>query len=377
MDYIVNCHTHLFTLDQVPVNFITGQRLLGASQGSRYKLAQMLRRVIPWSDTDVLDRLATFLVNGNFKSQQEVFDRLCLFYPSDTRFAVHSVDFEYMGAGHSPEEFIRQLDGLAEIKQRSPEKIYPFIGIDPRRPQVFDLFRRYLEEKDFCGIKLYTSMGFFPFDERLYPIYEYAEKYQVPIMTHCSASGPVYGRNIPSKAERIHPKTGDKMEYKGKKTFADHYSDPENYHYVLEDFPLLKICFAHFGGDTQCLKYYKSNDPNEISNNWFVKVHDLIKIYRNTYADISYSSANSDLLVLFNALLQKPSGSVEGDLDTKIDGKYVTRNKILFGSDFYMSNIERNERWFSMNIRMGLGEKHYKLISHTNAVRYLNIIPRT
>jgi predicted TIM-barrel fold metal-dependent hydrolase len=217
-------------------------------------------------------------------------------------------------------------------------------------------------------------MGFFPFDERLYPIYEYAEKYQIPIMTHCSASGPVYGRNLPPKDQRIHPKTGEPMSYKNKKSFADHYANPDNYHYVLRDFPLLKICFAHFGGDTQCLKYYKSNDPNDLQDNWFIKVHDLLKQYRNTYADISYSSANFDLLVLFNALLQNPTGCKEGDMDAKTStGNYVTRNKILFGSDFYMSNIERNERWFSMNVRMGLGERHYKLIAHTNAKRYLNI----
>jgi Predicted metal-dependent hydrolase of the TIM-barrel fold len=373
MEYIVNCHTHLFTLEQVPVNFIAGQKLLGASQKSRYKLANFLRKVIPWSDTDVLDRLATFLVNGNFRSQEEVFDRLAMFYPSDSRFAVHTVDFEYMGAGRTPQGYRKQLDEIAEIKRKHPKKIYPFIGIDPRRPGVYDLFRKYIEEKDFCGIKLYTSMGFFPFDERLYPIYEYAEKYQIPIMTHCSASGPVYGRNIPPKEERIHPKTGEAMKYKDKKSFADYYANPDNYKYLLDDFPLLKICFAHFGGDVQCMKYYKSNDAAEITNNWYVKVYNLIKAYRNTYADISYSSANFDLLVLFNALLQKPAEAIEGDMDTKINGNYSVRNKILFGSDFYMSNIERNERWFSMNVRMGLGERHYGLIAHTNAIRYLNI----
>ncbi len=373
MEYIVNCHTHLFTLNQVPVNFITGQRILAASQIGRYKLARLLHRLIPWSDSDILDRLATFLTNGNFSSQEQVFERLCMFYPSDTRFAVHAVDFEYMGAGRTPHSYLEQLAEVAAIKHKYPQRVYPFIGIDPRRPGVFDLFRRYIEEEGFTGIKLYTSMGFFPFDERLYPIYEYAEKHQIPIMTHCSASGPVYGRNIPPKNERIHPKTNRPMAYKNKKNFGDHFATPENYEYLLTDFPLLKICFAHFGGDKQCMKYYKSNDPDGIRDNWFVKVHNLLKKYRNVYADISYASANFDLLVLFNALLQNNTENKEIDIDTLIDDKYAVRNKILFGSDFYMSNIERNERWFSMNVRMGLGERHYKLIAHTNAVRYLNI----
>lgn len=374
MKYIINSHTHLFTLNQVPVNFITGQKIVASTARSRFKVAQFLRHIIPWSDTDVFDRLSTFVHNGNFETSEQVFDRLRIFYPSDTRFAVHTVDFEYMGAGRTPESFVEQLDAIVAIKRKYPENIYPFMGVDPRRPDVFDLFRKYIENESFTGIKLYTSMGFFPFDERLYPIYEYAEKYQIPIMTHCSSSGPVYGRKVPPKNERIHPKTNELMTFKNKKTFSDHYANPDNYKYVLEDFPLLKICFAHFGGDTQCLKYYQSNDPEEIRNNWFVKVRALLDAYRNTYADISYSCANFDLLVLYNALLQRPEECPEGDMDAKTNsGKYATRNKILFGSDFYMSNIARNERWFSMNVRMGLGEKHYQLIAHTNPKRYLNI----
>jgi predicted TIM-barrel fold metal-dependent hydrolase len=280
-----------------------------------------------------------------------------MFYPSDARFAVHAIDFEYMGAGLSPKSYQEQLAELAAIKRTSPQKIYPFFCADPRRSDVFDLCRRYIEEEGFTGIKLYPSMGFFPFDERLYPLYEYAQKHQIPIMTHCSSSGPVYGRNIPSKKERIHPKTQAIMEYKNKKHFSDFYVDPDNYLWLLNDFPLLKICFAHFGGEAQCMKYYKSNDPSDIRNNWFIKVLRILKKYQNTYADISYASADFDLLALFHALLQNP----------------VTGRKILFGSDFYMSNLERNERWFSMNVRMNLGEASYMQIAHTNAVKYLNL----
>lgn len=357
MENIINCHAHIFTLNHVPERFIAGQRVIGPSQKSRYKFAAFLRRLLPFTDTDSLDRLATFLVNGNFASQEEVFDRLCVFYPSDTRFAIHTIDFEFMGAGKTPSDFIAQIDSVAEIKKKYPEKIYPFICLDPRRENIYDLFRKYIEERDFTGIKLYPPLGFFPFDERLYPVYEYAQRYQIPIMTHCSSSGPVYGRKLPPKDERIHPITGLKMACKNKKTFADHYTDPDNYLPLFKDFPLLKICFAHFGGDNECMKYYKCNDPEEVSDNWFVKIHNLLKHHPNTYADISYSSANFDLLALYHALLQNPN----------------VRDKILFGSDFYMSNIARNERWFSMNVRMNLGEENYKLIAHTNAKKYLNI----
>ena len=357
MPCIINCHTHLFTLNHVPDHFITGQRFLAHTQAGRNRLAWMLCKLNPWSDDKKLDRLAVFLRNGNISSQEEVFKRLFIYYPPSARFAVHAIDFEYMGAGRSPKSYIEQLDELAALKRKFPKKIYPFFCADPRRPNLYDLFRRYIEKEDFTGIKLYPPMGYFPFDERLYPIFEYAQKLQVPIMTHCSCSGPVFGRNIPPKEERIHPKTQAPMKYRNKKHFADHYADPDNYIWLLKDFPLLKICFAHFGGDVQCKKYYKSNDPAEVENNWFLKIFRMIKKYRNIYADISYAAADFDLLALFNALLP--------DQDA--------HHKILFGSDFYMSNLERNERWFSMNVLMHLGEENYMQIAHHNAVKYLNI----
>jgi predicted TIM-barrel fold metal-dependent hydrolase len=354
---IINCHTHLFTFNHVPARFIAGQRLLAPSPAAISRLAKFLYRLNPWNDTKKLDRLSLFLQNGNWGAQEEVLERLSISYPSSARFAVHSIDFEYMGAGRTPKSYLEQLQELAKLKRKYPKKIYPFFCADPRRPHLYDLFRRYIEEEEFAGIKLYPPMGFFPFDERLYPLFEYAQKCQIPVMTHCSSSGPVYGRNTPCKKDRIHPKTQEVMRFKNKKRFGDYYTHPDNYNYLLDDFPLLKICFAHFGGDAQCLRYYKSNDPAQISNNWFVKVLHILKKYRNTYADISYSSADFDLLALFNALLQNPP----------------INNKVLFGSDFYMSNIERNERWFSMNVRMHLGEENYMRIAHTNAAKYLNI----
>lgn len=317
----------------------------------------MLCRLNPWSDYGKLERLAVFLRNGNYATQEEVFDILCMFYPPDTRFAVHAMDFSYMGAGRTPKAYLAQLSELALLRQKYPQKIYPFFCADPRRPDVYDLFLHYIEKEGFTGIKLYPPMGFFPFDERLYRLYAYAEERQIPIMTHCSASGPVFGREIPSKAARIHPKTKEALVFTNRKHFGDYYTDPDNYEYVLQEFPKLKICFAHFGGDAQCLRYYKSNDPVVIRDNWFVKIMNLLEKYPNTYTDISYASADLDLLALFNGLLHK-----EG-----------LGNKILFGSDFYMSNLERNERWFSMNVRMNLGEEQYRQIAYTNALRYLNI----
>lgn len=361
MFYIINCHTHLFTFNHVPVRFIAGQQLLASSQMGRSRLAWLLLRLNPRSDDGKLDRLAVFLRNGNFDTQEKIYERLEMFYPASARFAVHAIDFEYMGAGRTPKGYLEQLSELSELKRKFPKKIYPFICADPRRPDVVSLVKHYIEKEGFAGIKLYPSMGFFPFDERLYPLYEYAEQHQIPVMTHCSSSGPVYGRNIPPKKGRIHPKTGEEMKAQNKRSFADHYADPDNYLYVLEDFPLLKICFAHFGGDAQCMKYYKSNDPKEVRNNWFVKVSNMLRRYKHTYTDISYAAADFDLLALFHALLQSPA----------------TKHKILFGSDYYMSSIVRNERWFSMNVLMYLGEECYVQIANTNATKYLNSLIAT
>lgn len=354
---INNCHTHIFTTCHVPENFLP----LGLVRFmTKYRLSRPLARVLnsvnPFSTNDLFDRYARFIEQGDQLSQEDILKGLMKSYPDDARFVVLSMDMDFMGAGAAQFDFLDQLMELAALKKTYDERVLPFICVDPRRPGILDLVKRFVEEHRFAGIKLYPPLGFYPFDERLFPVYDYAQQRSIPIIAHCSRGGIYYRGHIPD-AWLIHPKTAQQLDRTGNATFTQHFTDPANYRYVLEQFKDLKICFAHFGGDDEWQLYEDEPDPAVYEASWFYKIRQLLKRWPNTYTDIAYTLADFDRLALLSVTLQEP------DL----------RKRILFGSDFYMADQECSEFKFSIELRNRLGEEMYKQIAEQNSKKFLEL----
>ena len=97
---------------------------------------------------------------SNLKEQEQVFDKLRHNYPQDQRrFVILSMDMadEHMKAGRTSASFKEQLAELAELKAKYPDEILPFIAVDPRRENVGDLVKEYVEQqtgRSFDGLGL-------------------------------------------------------------------------------------------------------------------------------------------------------------------------------------------------------------------------------
>lgn len=355
METIYNCHTHVFTNKIVPHNFLPFGliRFLSKSGVSRW-LGRLLNKLNPKSNNDIFDRFASFMNIGNRKSQLKIFEFLKGFYPEGTKFVVLSMDMEYMCAGKVRQDFTEQLDELNKIKKKYPDQIFPFICADPRRPGIKDIVKKYIEERDFQGIKIYPPLGYYPFDEGLYPIFKYAEANRIPIISHC-APPVVYYRGKITKDMLVHPKTGIKLERKNKQEFANYFTDPKNYKYLLKDFPELRICLAHFGGCSEWEKYMRTRWDERMEKGWFSVILDLIKNHSHVYADVSYTMHDVNFHPLLKVILQDPK----------------IRSKVLFGSDFYMVEIDIPERAFSINLRAYLSGEDYQQIAEINPQVFL------
>lgn len=370
---ITNIHTHIFTFSQVPEKFIPGQKFFFNYAWQQKLLVKILQGIPILKRFQKIERLALFLKKGTYQSQEEIFKKLTAYYPSSTRFGVHSMDFESMGAGkckqgYGFEEQIKELAALKENPEWS-EKILPFICVDPRRKGIVELAKDYIENKGFAGVKMYPALGYYPNDERLAPLFAWLEKKGIPIMVHCSRSGPVYGRTDLEDLDR------KKLWGNSRKDWANEYTNPGNYIEIFEKYPKIKICFAHFGGDTDCMEYYKEAGDNKICKgcenkackkckediNWFLFIVDMLEKYEGAYADISYSAGDDDLTALFTIYAKTYNAKTP----------YQLGDKILFGSDYYMAHMTRNERWFSINVRATMGEETFGKISETNINNFL------
>ncbi|MBD3288422.1 amidohydrolase family protein [candidate division KSB1 bacterium] len=357
MRTIYNCHAHIFTNQCVPEQFLPfGLIRFLSQQKFSQKLGRLLNRLNPRSNDDIFDRYAAFMNIGNYQSQQEIFNLLSGFYPQTTKYVLLSVDFDFMDAGKSPKSLLSQIEELAELKkdEHYRERIYPFICVDPRRKNIGDLVKEYIEEHHFAGIKMYPPLGFYPFDRGLDEVYEYAQSNKIPIISHCSKGGIKTHAKM-SKQIKSHPKTG--VEFKNEDEVKLSFAHPDNYRYVLDRYPDVKIDLAHLGGGPEVKNYLVTPWYEETEKSWFSAIIDLIRESNNIFSDVSYTMHEYELLPVLSVILSDPK----------------VRTRILYGSDFYMVEMDKSERAFSMNLRSYIGEDNFWQIAETNPEEFLNI----
>lgn len=350
---IYNCHIHTLTIDHVPEGFLPLKlQLLLAKYRFGGNMAELANDLIPFTDDDFLGHYAAFLQIGTLKDQQEIFENILRFYPDGTKFVIHSLDLEYMGCGTVKKSFIEQLDELAKLKQRYPEQVLPFIFADPRRINLIKLVQKYVEEHGFCGIKIYPSLGYYPDDTKLNPIWRYAEKNDIPVTAHCSKGGIYYmDDDLKGLLKTCHLESG-----KNKRELCNNFTHPNNYISLLQKFPKLKICLAHFGGEDDMIEYLDDPPLNKPNDNWYYLVKEMLKKYDNIFTDIAYTLRKQELFSVIKVILQS---------EPKI------REKIMFASDYYMVQQVGSEKRFSVDLRAFFDEKDFQQIAEINPKRFL------
>jgi predicted TIM-barrel fold metal-dependent hydrolase len=350
-----NCHIHLFTDNDVPDKFLPlGLVKILRTTAGYETISKIMKNLIFWKDNDILDRYIKFVTTGRLGSQQKIFERCKLFYPDDTKFIVLPMDMAFMGAGEVPRPYIEQLNDLFKVSKTYPQ-IIPFVHVDPRRDKILEITKQCVEQWGFKGVKLYPPLGVFPYDERLDPIYDYCEKNNLPVLTHCSPFNPVHFKGSDKELQKLLEKSIDPIDTKGKsrKEICAYFTFPGNFKYVVEKHKNLRICFGHFGSQYYWDKFI--HHPEE-GGNWLKIIRDLCIEHENFYTDISFTMSDVKYFSLLKVLLT----------DEKLS------EKVLFGTDFYMVEVESDERRFCLDLRAYLGEENFKKIAVENPKKFLN-----
>jgi len=367
--------------------------------------AMRLGENIPFFKTgtkESIEKMRSFLKIGTNRSQEGIFKLLQSNYAfGPISYVALTLDMDHMGAGKATIPFSTQLSQVAELKVTFKEQLIPFVSIDPRAgtpDQLLQLVKNCMENLSFGGIKLYPPLGFYPFDPRLEKVYEYAQEHNVPVLTHVSKGGIFYqGEHIPldflepltfggdrAKWTSVTGEERDPMDFtkdlrqtkrflwktwgKGRRNeeFKHHFADPRNYHLVLKQFPQLKLCMAHFGGDESIGEYIdqqKKGTPD--STNWHHLICEILKNYPNTYADVSYALWKETVWPRMRECIDKPA-----------DGVRDISDRILFGTDYYMTIQQESEVNLVNNFRKAVGNDRFRKIAVDNPVRFLeNRVP--
>jgi predicted TIM-barrel fold metal-dependent hydrolase len=88
---------------------------------------------------------------------------------------------------------------VCAVAKKHPDRFIPFCGVDPRREGALPLFEKCVTEWGARGLKLYPTTGFLPGDRVVYPFYERASAWKIPMLFHTGPQDPPY------KTEHAHP----------------------------------------------------------------------------------------------------------------------------------------------------------------------------
>jgi predicted TIM-barrel fold metal-dependent hydrolase len=387
-----------------------------------------------------------------YRNQEGIFGNLRDQYPMGTSFVVLPMDMEFMQAGKVGEDYLTQLNKLAEIKasKTNGPLIHPFIFVDPRRIARDKSFfnysinngellvdpgcrvRQLIEEEGFAGFKIYPALGYYPFDKDLLALWKYAQQKKLPIMTHC-IRGTIFFRGEKDPAWDEHPvfeQATERDHYEPlllpqtrNIDFCNNFTHPLNYLCLLDEELLikvlskcrnseiqslfgytenctalksnlseLKICLAHFGGEDEWLRYFELDRDNYSTQvikypdhgidfrtskdleerrgkleqlwkycDWYSIICSLMLQYDNVYADISYISHDNAIHALLKRTLREENKKL--------------RQRVLFGTDFYVVRNHKSEKQIMADTFGGLSSEEFDIIARDNPKSYLARLP--
>jgi predicted TIM-barrel fold metal-dependent hydrolase len=252
--------------------------------------------------------------------------------------AVVALMMDITSDGNDNGQFERQLKDTSAMVLAYPGRIFPFVAVNPMRPDHFQIMERALNGMGFVGVKLYPSLGFDIVSPELYKVYAYCEERQIPILMHCSKGG-----------------------FKHSDQYANN-SSPEHWNVILDRHNDLKICFGHFGGD----HFFAGLAEPDNKPAWCPMILELMEQYPNVYGDISYHTAPMN------------GGDVESNYFTALNDhienpKY--KQRILWGTDFFLvrSRLREKSHWNYM--KKMIYPDNYQQISAINPNQYLGLDP--
>lgn len=120
-------------------------------------------------------------------------------------------------------------DTLKAVKDH-PDRIIGSVYIDPRKSDAIETYERFVEA-GFRAVKMFPPVGFYPDEERFFPLYEKIAQYGTPILFHIGQTNIKY---IQKQGEP-------------KRAMSSKYGHPMNIDMLTRLFPEIPFVIAHMG----------------------------------------------------------------------------------------------------------------------------------
>lgn len=111
-------------------------------------------------------------------------DFVCM-SPLDLRHLPEDDEYPYM-----TRSFRSDNETVARLRDRYPDKVIPFVYVDPRQADAAETVRRLVKQEGFRGLKLYPPIGFYPDAPELVGFFEAIDDLAIPILFHAGRVAP-------------------------------------------------------------------------------------------------------------------------------------------------------------------------------------------
>jgi predicted TIM-barrel fold metal-dependent hydrolase len=417
-------------------------------KGVKGYLWSQIKKLVGKDKLEFLLRYINIIRFINKDKQAYIFNDVEQQYPPGTKFVVLPMDMEGMDAGPVETSYLDQMSEVLRLKSKNPKTVYPFIFIDPRRiakQDKDDPFFAYdgsnldaielkaCSVKDYfdggcVGIKIYPSLGYYPFDKELLPLWLYCAQNDIPITTHCSV-GPIFYRGKKDKNWDRHPIFEEAVNKDAhdnqiieklrlgqlkNKDFQQNFTHPLNYVCLLNEpwlkklldtynnpvlndlfgykdgelarnLSTLKVNLAHYGGSEnwdQFLAQDRYEQANKIINNPVDMLnlkHQMgdVDTFYQLWHHVDWFSIISSMMTEFDYVYTDVSYTVH-------DNKYINllseilnnpkiQERVLFGTDFYVVSNHKTEKEFWIDMQNTLSTEKWKMLSYHNPKQFLNL----
>jgi predicted TIM-barrel fold metal-dependent hydrolase len=256
------------------------------------------------------------------------------------------------------------LEGFEYYRTTHPDglfEFFPFLGINPQ-VHTMDFIEKLMDtyihiendKKQFYGIKFYPPLGYDPWPtdpeqrDKVIMIYEFCTNHAIPIITHCDDQG---FRGVPAKE-------------------AWKYTAPSSYKPVLARYPMLRIDFAHYGWQYNQLQKNPLSLISGLTSRvpdspWFHDLVELMQLYPNVYADVSFSGSNPDFYLLLSNYLKS--------LDDEQRQTILSRS--LFGTDFSVNlvKVESYTSYYRIFEESPFTDDEIHQMVHSNPLKFMHL----
>jgi len=352
-DLIIDVHGHVFNHEQIPNGYI-GVRLPFTNRFLKF-LEDIVRLLWIISKDKTFSGTARFL-DMFIKDSEKIWQKWIAHYPDGAMFCPLTMDMDYSIKGKEKYNFQQQIDSIIQLMKKYPNRIIPFLCMNPRNPNMLKYFENVMcngkSTYGFWGVKVYPNLGYSVSDPRLLPVFAKCEELGIPITVHCSLTRV----HTTDKKLTIHltkvvdgkpVSYNETRSFKTKEDYSNYFSHPRVWAPVLQLYPRLRLNMAHFGGlkegwDEEIAKYMRATDQ---SGNL---------LYPNLFTDVAYTIRDKSTFAKILEYMKDP----------------LISTRVMYGTDSYMVLLEGKLKNMKARFDATMGPAVVKTMQN-NAKRFL------